>query len=424
MKLNKLNIHLFASASIIAGSVVINFIVQIILARFFGLATLGSFALWRNNVQLVAGMSKLGLSNFSLREVPTILKNGKSGQLSPFLIFVTLMALIGIFIFNIIFLMFFEPNNQGYNKTWMFVISCLAMTAIIILSALIRLFDRVIISILFDRLAILSLFLIFLLIGLLTQKPINFELWFLISLLTSLFIISIIFLFSYRDYNRNKTIIPSPPSIDMTVVRRKWVKSLTSFFALDVGNIMSVRTTLLIAGLFLTSDQLGQYVFMLMLAGLVGLPLMGFNMVIAPRISAASANQDFDKAAREINLIRSLSFKFGLIIAIVIFFGYGLLEWIANQPNTVIPLILLIMLIKALINASFGPVGTGLAMLGHQGISAKVLIILVIIKIPILVLACTQFGILGIVIVELLYVFTWNFILALILQNKLKLSRN
>lgn len=409
------------SVVINAISIAVNFTVQILLVRFFGVTGFGKFAYWRNNVQLGSQLSLFGFHTASIRFLPQLLERGNRASLRKFLktsygIVTGLACICALIILFILPSQFTDTSLQQLLPT---IAACLALPLTIVMCSQLRLIGSLHQAIFMDRLGYQGLFLISILgmIFLSAQREaLSLAQLFASALCFTFIIISFLLWRALRAHDQKLDIE------DSIAQAPKWAQALPNFFFLAIGNVINLRIGIFVVGAMLGAKSTGQFAFMQALAGIVTFPLFSFNQIVGPRISVLNTQGDFSSIGPLVRKVQLLSLTMGISLAAVMFLCQPLIFWVTNKPDVIVPAVFIILLSATVINAGFGPVGTALAMIGKEKYAALYTNMAAALKVPLLVFLTWKFGLIGAAIGELIAVLVWNLAMQLKLLSSLKMS--
>ncbi|GLQ35964.1 hypothetical protein GCM10007939_22480 [Amylibacter marinus] len=396
-------IHQFAtSGGLIATGVMLNLFLQIVITRSLGIETLGEFTLWRNNILLVSGGANFGMALLILKEVPKLRAEGNAGEQRKFLFFVISVLLVGLCLVSMLYWLF-SPLPSASNI--IFYLSCAGFSVVVLGASYIRASGDLVLALVLDNISVRMLLLGFLLIGLVMGGRLNVQILYFAAILVTASILSVAV---WQKFRQNIRRVGHGAGVGY----RYWSQETAGFFLLSVAYLLGERSTLFISGLFLPAFDLGQFAFMSMLAGLLMVPQMAVNRVIAPQMANKYLQKDFVGLREIVRIARWFLFAIGVCGAGVLYLAYPLAESATNAKGAIIPSVFFIMLLSGVVLCIGAPVGIGISMIGRQRAAAIVFGSAVIIKILAFYMLVPRYGIVALVLVELGYVILWNLIMA------------
>lgn len=392
-----------------AISIAINFLIQILIVRYFGVADFGRFAYWKNNIQLSSSLSLFGFNSASIRFLPQLLEPSLNKNLKKFLrtsyLLIALLATLCAVV-----IIWGVPNrltDTRLMKALPTLASVLAMPLVIVMSSQLRIIGSLKRAIFLERLGYQSLFLLSI-IGLIyltaIRSPLSLAQTFSAALCLTLVIISAYLWRALEKRNQLKKMTQH----NVVVQAPSWGKSIPIFFFLAVGNTINLRIGIFVVGAMLSAKATGQFAFMQALAGIATFPLFSFNQIVGPRISVLNTQNNIAAIKPLVGRVQILSLFIGAFLAVAIYLATPIISWMTTELNVVVPIVFIVLLLATIVNAGFGPVGTALAMVGGEKYAARYTLAAAIIKVPLLFLLISKFGLIGAAIGELVTILLWN----------------
>jgi len=389
-------------------SAVCSFLLQILIIKNFGLASFGLFAFWRNNIQITSTIGRFGLVGQTLQRLTVLKQTSSAASIKRYysFCFVCWLVLSICATASLLLIPFLVPPEQYILIS---VVSLVSLSGFVVLTAVIRVIGNLRISVCLDRVFVLLMMLLLVIITDFTGNAKDSFLYiaFTISILIAFLIAICIVVYSNHQLKIKSVCTKNSKNDDRTSWLENW-KSSFKFFMLGFGGVIAQRSMILIAGIYLPAEVLGQLIFMTMLSGLISLPLLGINQILAPEVARCYANKEFMSIEKLVSVSKKYSFLTGIIIAVLVLFSFEhIQQFIGNSSVVVLP-VLLIFLFTGVINAFYGPVGTSLSMIGMEGTVALIFNVSVAIKIFVMIVVVPIFSIYGIAYTELGFVLAWN----------------
>lgn len=379
--------------------VALNFSIQLMLTRHLGIVAFGTFALWRNNVQLSYGLGTFSLNMLALKEVSQRSSTEQSKLVWPFLVsgskFVALMSLAGATLIAIPLAQETSPPVAA-----LVAVPCLGLVAF--WAAANRAYNRDFTSLLLERAGQPFLFagVIFAaLLGFLKLSSESILFWFSGTCLLTLAFILLIArpLFDLRKQSTIETLGFEKGEFSLLSIAQRSLP----FFLISVASFFSARSPLLVSGFFLSAKELGQAAFMLSLAGLISVLLFSVNLIAGPQIAAAYARSDYTAAHHEVNHVRRIMIGVGSLTAAVLYFSAPFMENMAGVKDIIHGPAFVILLTANLVNLLLAVPALFLQMTDAQKALAIVMNVGVALKILLLVPLVSMAGTIGIAVAEL-----------------------
>jgi O-antigen/teichoic acid export membrane protein len=200
---------------------------------------------------------------------------------------------------------------------------------------------------------------------------------------------------------------------------RYWLKESVPFLLLGGVGLITSKLTIVIAGFYLPSAQVGFYKISVTAGTIVAFLLAAVNGTIAPMITHMSRTGRMRQLQQELTLTARLGFAVSVCIAVVyLVFGTLIIRFLYGDDFLGAYHPLLILTVGQVINAAAGSVGTVLSMTGFQretlrghAVAAAVSVLGSVVLIPIL-------GIFGAAIASAAGMVTWNIVLLVSLREK------
>jgi O-antigen/teichoic acid export membrane protein len=411
------------------GSTVINFVnklitlvIGIILVRTLGKSNFGIYSYIFSIIQVLLVPVELGVTNLLVRETS---KNLTEASID--LVIGLLHWAIGLVILSsiiIIALSFFFSQSQIFNLSVDELITFYWGLSIIPTSSLLHVFSAflrgqkfIVLGQIPDLILIPGIFLIVLILYPLFQSNLThtsaMELRSIATFIAAL--LSIILLWRKTP----KLILKSNPKIS----NYYWIKSTFPMAVTNGLNLIKNRASILILGLFVSSDEIGIYQVAISSAALAIVFLEIINAVVAPQFASLYSQKAFSKLKRLVNISSKLAFILTLLISFIfIIFGKNLLTYVFGTDLIDAYPTLLILLIGQIISSYFGSVGFLLNMTGHEKEVMKANEISTAINILLAFLLTPTFGSIGTAIATTITVIISNILLNRMVFRKLKIK--
>lgn len=405
------------SAGVTGASAAFNFLMQLLVMRLFGVAAYGAFSFWRNNVWLAGSIGRFGLQGLAFREVSVMQLTGSRAHLNSFLRMAVLVVLILGTVAAAALLLADAASREPKGDAWLFWLSSLLFAASITANAVYRVLGSLRLSLVFDRLIQNPVFIA--LVALMWWHGIDDARALYAALAISLAVITLLNIVgAWRSAARST--FPADAAMPPPLWG-PWLKSGWHLFLLAIGSIIGQRSTLLLAGLYLSSTDLGRFAFMATIAGLIALPLTALNQVTAPALARHKAAGEWSGVRHKIALTRNLGGLIGLVFAVGLLATYPIVERLVGQPGLVDLTVFAILMVATVLNAAFGPVAIGLSMIGEERFAATVLNGAVALKVIALLVVGPRYGMVGFALVEVGFMLLWNGLMAFKLGQVLKI---
>lgn len=404
------------SVGVTGASAALNFAMQLIVMRLFGVAGYGAFAYWRNNVWLAGSIGRFGFQGLAFRELALMQVQGSREHLRSFTRLAVLVVLVlgsaaagALLVADVASL---EPKGEG----WLFWVSSLLFAASLTANSAYRVLGSLRLSLVYDRVVQNALFIPLVLLawieGLTSVEALYALLALSVAIPAALNLAG-----AWRGGARTRfpeeAVMPPPDW-------GKWLRSGWHLFLLAMASIVAQRGTLLIAGWYLSPADLGRFAFMAMVAALISLPLTALNQVTAPALARHRAAEEWQDIRAKIRFTRLAATLVGLAFSAVLLLAYPVVERLVGQPGLIDLPVFAVLLVATILNASFGPVAIGLSMLGEERYAAAVLNMAVVLKIAALLVAGSIGGLMGFAVIEVAFMLFWNGLMAWKLGRVLK----
>jgi O-antigen/teichoic acid export membrane protein len=206
---------------------------------------------------------------------------------------------------------------------------------------------------------------------------------------------------------------PEVANVRPVYKRRAWLSSAWPLALAASMQILNSHTDILMLGVFETADQVGIYRAASQCAGLVGLALLAINQVAAPQFAALYASGDLRRLERlAVGGSRLILAGAAPVAAILIIFGDGILSLLFGDEYASgrVPMTLLVL--GQLSNAAFGSVGLLLNMSGHEGKTARAVVIAQAVNLTLNLILIPRYGSVGAAAASAVTITLWNAILS------------
>ena len=402
------------SLSIQAGSMVLTFALNLVLARLMLLSDYGAFAYASTLIFVLGNIGAFGTPNLVLRET------GAAANEIPYTrrllrwslkrsgVFV-LIILAGFILISLQFNLFFAKEHMEEFRTPMFIsMACVPLlTFLYILQAFLQgrreifhaLFsEKILKSVLF----IAAAFILFLAAG---KELLGFGPVALINLAT-FFIAVVVMFIAIRKQTAGHT--TSDLSQDIT---SRWKKSSQTFFMFTIFSMVYLRADMLSLGFFEETHQLGVYNISSRVAEAISFPLHVIMFAIAPVIAGLFSAKDKAQLQRTVTSAVRFMFVLSAIPALIfILFGTPILNLFGEQFDAgYLPMVVLI--IGHMLNIIAGPAGYILNMTGHERHAFISMAVACIANLSFNLLLIPGYGIMGAAIGMSLGMLVWNILI-------------
>jgi len=391
------------------------FLVHILISRYYGAETLGVFNLILALMIIGAIFSRVGLDIYVVKIIPSLER--KPQQISLFLKEVFKIVLVGSLIVSILFLIFSEYINKYIFKSFDAENYIFYLALITIPFALFNLLPEVLRG--FHDIKIYSFFRnvsqnLFLLIVLSISIYFSLNIDPIYSLYSTIFIITIILsIVVYKFLKKHNIYLNEKGRYKEKILKYSYPMFLTSSMMFIMGYVDSFMISY-----YLNEYQVGIYSACVKLSFIVTFILTSVNGFIAPKISQAYSNKDFNRVKNiyfdSIKLIILFSLPVFSLLYIFPEFFLGLF----GEEFKVATTTLLIVNSAYLINALCGPVGYVLNMTSNQHIFMKIILVGLILNILLNILLIPLYGINGASVATLISMAIWNIGSLIVLKKK------
>ncbi len=377
------------------GGVGCNFLIQLALARFLGAANFGQFALWRNNVQLAAGLGGFSIHTLSLKTLAIAKDQAAPETINRYQRNASLLVIALSSLLALLLALLLTPASFPIAAS---VGASVSLALLALWAASHRALHGGVIAIFAERTLQPLVFLLCImgaLAGLFSTNAQGFAWWFLgASTLAvgGVFVLSYRHRHSARDGSDNANDIAKPKRI---------LRNAAPFFLVSISGFLSARIPLIFGGFILSASELGQLAFMISLAGLVSVIMFTTNLVAGPKIASAHGKGDYRAAYAEVRMARWLVAGLGTVAATGIWLAIPLFTWITNDPDLIVHPVLLLFLAANLLSIVLAVPALFLQMTGHERKLALVANTAVAAKIVILYPLGAAYGVAGFAIAEI-----------------------
>lgn len=403
MNLARLRGTMIYVAGLMAGmlGVGINFLMQIMLARYLGTAGFGLFSVWRNNVHLASAVGTLSVQTLALRDVSHPDWKADPARVTAFLVAGSslVIALSGITTMLIVW-----PFSPPQFHILASLLAAWGLGLLAFWAAANRAFSGGVGALVLERAGQPFLFASLALAAILgwVQPDVTGLGWgyaasAMIALLTVVALAGAIWRRGLPVVLSGTVGFAADGNTPLSIARRA-----IPFFLISLASFFSARSPLFVAGFIFAPEELGRLAFMLSLAGLVSVLLFSINLVAGPRIAAAFAAGEMRRAHAEVRRVRWLAGGLGIVTAAALMAGVPLVEQLAGAPGLIDRQAFALLLAGGLITVLLAPAALYFQMTNGQATLAKVMNTAVIIKLLLLYPLGLYYGIIGVAVAEVL----------------------
>ena len=400
-----------ASIALFGVSILFNLAIQLIVVRVFGQITFGQFAVWRNNVQLLSGLGRLGLPGLIVRESPRLSQRSRK-QLLGFAIIVTG---IGLSLFGAVYSLGVHPIIPAVTGPSLSLTAGICLGGTTLLCAWIRANGRQILGVFIERTMTLGLTLALVIFIFFMGYSIRPEILFTIALCITFGATAIFVIQSLPTSEEDMEISIAPSA-------KRWIKQAGGFWGVSIGDTLSARSTLLISALSLSKQDMSELALLVMMSGLIAVALMAVSQIIGPDMARSAAADEWSGVRYHYRLSQISAFGSGLVVALIMFVLYPYLLNLVGAALIVHPWIVALFFAAPLINVAFGSIALGVTTLGLQNAMAVVLVVVTTIKIVALLVLIPLYGLLAIACIEIAATLIWNLWALYLFQSELSVK--
>jgi len=179
------------------------------------------------------------------------------------------------------------------------------------------------------------------------------------------------------------------------LLRKKFHSSSHEFFVMDLANLVQTVISVLIAGLMLSSEELGLFKSSQQMAMLISFVLIVINAILPPRFAKLNHTGEYEELERLARKGASLGVLVASpLIIMCLFFPHSVLTLIGDEFSEAAPLLQLLALAQ-MVNLATGSVGFILAMTGHERIMKNIAWLSSVVGVLLLLVLIPPFGAMG-----------------------------
>lgn len=403
-------------------NIIIQFILQILLARILGVSEYGSymFALAWVNILVVIG--KLGFDMSALKFVPIYHSSDNKVGLVRFVSFSTrIVLLISICTSALVMLSLLVWGNmlsQSQYGALMVALIGLPLWALLhVHGAIVRGLGSILRGLLpFSIIRHLVLIAILVSMSFHDQlvSAISAHIYTLISLVVALFFLLIIEYLEIKKKNNEDR--------NFKIEETKWLQTSIPMLFIGLFQVVIAQSDVIMVNMMTDSESGGVYAAMVQISQVMLIGLLSVNTVIAPIISKLFLNNNIRKLQNVMTLASRIGFAITLLIGVVIAIFFPLIISMYGPEFISGGIVLTILSVGHLINSFSGSVGYLMNMTGNQIITLYVLGASFIINIVLNIIFISIYGMLGAAISTAITTIIWNLILVTRSWKKLSID--
>jgi len=403
---------------------IFGFLFNIIVARMYGVESLGIVSLVNSFLSLAVILAVLGFDTSLLRLIPEYIKKSsffiamQIYKRSLIIVFLCSSLLFIIISSNIEFISSFLFKKPGLSFIFFVATFFIITNAISALNtSMIRALKNInYLAILTLLTAILNIF-ILLIISSFNQDIYN-PVYAIFGTSLMIFLLSFVFLKQVVDKSKrhNKTI----ESQKIISIKSMLKISLPMFLTAVMGIVIS-QTDVLMLGMYSNIKQVGIYAVVIKLAFLTSFVLNAINMVVTPKFSESFYSNDLKSLKRVVQQSAKLVFYSTLPIVIsLLIFGKFILNLFGSEFILGYTAMVLL-LIGQFFNISAGSIGYLMNMTGFHKQFNVIMIFSASINIILNYLLIPDYGIEGAAFASMISIIFWNFVALIYMKIKFKL---
>ena len=392
---------IFSSIGISFISISVQTLTQLIIVRYFGLSTFSSFAYWRNTAVFCGAFSCFGLNVATIKFGSTKLQNDEKCELFSFFFWsLIIVVFISLFLGVIGHAWISQISLELNFSSLITLLCCVSFAALAMTAAQVRVLYPGLLGISLERLIPYLIFFLILIFSILIDVEIEApDLAVFLGMVLSLTLIVSSFAVVRKAA---PAMLGSGPSALLSAFPADELRSGYRFFLIALSGNIGGRVPLLLSGMMLPLESVGQFALLVSISGLLMVPMLSMNMVIGPELSAAEARTDpiaIKKIIAKAHLICAL-----LVICALPALGFGkpLLEAALGKLGIFDMLPYFLFIGAACIYAVLNVPAVALQMAGFEKQLAVILLCVTAVKICVGVVLGAWFGLSGFGFAEVL----------------------
>lgn len=368
---------------------------NILFARLLGPHQLGYYTYTLSIISLISVVSSMGLPNLLIREISKYETLKSWGHIKGILKYSSRVLFFSILV-GIIIAIFFSTNAkekvQSFDRNT-FLVSVLLlpfMTIGMIRTAILRGFNRIIISQLPDSIIKNSIILGALLFTVFLNLKLNSISAVLITLL------SVVIVFIIGHYLLITTLSKEITSATHITYSNVWMRSMATFLVVDIMSIASSNIDVLLLGFFNGPSSVGIYQVASRGAEFIAFPLMAINMLFATKISQLYVKNKLNELQELIKRSTIIIILISApVLVLIILLGQVLVSTLFGNSYTSGYSVLVILSVGQFIKVLMGSAALLLNMTGYERYTAFGISISVSISTIFNLLLIPQYGVVG-----------------------------
>jgi len=422
-KLHRSWSNLFSIVFLRASGVLVQFVVNIFLARAFGPATIGVYQLYCSWLVTISDGGGMGLPVSTMRRVSRMRARGDKGSAKA-LVRRTLLLTASIFLVLLTIGTFLVPwvSHIFYQGHGLPIYLQLALTGSLFF-ALNRILietrkaeGRPKLAVTIESLGMPLLFLVGVCVYFLnTDTP---DPRMVVTIHIGVLVITTVAFFLYWVRSGNPAKQSSVPAVTQNVIQPDGL----NIWGGVVANVVIMNLPFYLLPLIIDPDSIGIFTVSYRIVAVSTTLLVVLSAWFGPRIAAAHARQDSESVRRELKQARIISTLIYLpFLLICLFYGQYILgifgEAFSDSKN-----LLLILAAGQLVNAATGVPGLHLNMIGMSRLELAIALCSILIGIPMCLAGGLNFGITGLAIGYSMTIAIKNFGSLLVSERQINIS--
>lgn len=202
---------------------------------------------------------------------------------------------------------------------------------------------------------------------------------------------------------------------------RIWLRSSVLFLLISGMHLVNTHTDMLMIGTLLNAEAAGIYQIPVRLGSLLLFPFIVLEMVLAPLMAKAHADQELSVLTATIRRMVGLVFGVTAVAGAILYLGSNtVLGWF-GPAFTAGRQVLFWIVIMVGVQVMFGPVGYLTSMTGNERVTTRVMGLSAVVNIVLNVLLIPRYGIVGAAIATLCSELVWKSLLYAFVRKYLRL---